>query len=359
MTEAIVLVGGQGTRLRPLTVNTPKPMLPCAGVPFLTHLLAKLRAAGVDHVVMATSYRPEVFIDHFGDGTALGLSIDYVTEEQPLGTGGGIRNVADRLRSGPDDPVLILNSDVLSEHSIEAQLALHQQTAAEVTLHLTRVDDPRAYGCVPTDPDGTVRAFLEKLPNPLTDQINAGCYVFRRCVIDSIPADQVVSVERDTFPDLLAAGRRVVGYVDNAYWLDVGTPAAFIKASADLVLGRVRTPAALAVDGEALLLPGAVVDNGAKVSAGTCVGSGAVVANGATVEGSVLLDGATVERGAVVSNSAIGAGAGIGPDTVVDCAVVGDGARVGAGNELRNGVRVWSGVTLPDGSVRFSSDIAS
>jgi mannose-1-phosphate guanylyltransferase len=152
--EAVVLVGGQGTRLRPLTIRTPKPMLPVAGVPFLTHQLARARAAGVEHVVLATSYKAEVFVAHFGDGANLGLRIDYVTETEPLGTGGGIRNVADRLESLPDDPVLILNGDVLSGHDLSAQLAAHRDAGAVATLHLVRVPDPRAFGSVVTDAEG-------------------------------------------------------------------------------------------------------------------------------------------------------------------------------------------------------------
>ena len=226
MTEAVLLVGGKGTRLRPLTVNTPKPMLPTAGVPFLHHVLSKARAAGIDHVVLATSYRPEVFRDGIGDGSALGLRVDYVTEDVPMGTGGGIRNVLDRLESGPDDPVVILNGDILSGHDLAAQVAAHRASGAEVTLHLSEVEDPRAFGCVPTDESGRVTAFLEKTPTPVTNRINAGCYVFKRRVIDAIPADRPVSVERETFPELVAAGALVLGHVDPAYWLDLGTPAA-------------------------------------------------------------------------------------------------------------------------------------
>src|SRR4051812_6828488 len=162
--EAIVLVGGQGSRLRPLTLTTPKPMLPAAGVPFLTHQLTRARAAGVDHVVLATSYRPEVFTGHFGDGAALGLRIDYCTEVEPLGTGGGIRTVSELLESGPDEPVVVLNGDILSGHDIVAQVAAHSAASAAVTLHLVRVEDARAFGSVPTDAAGRVTAFVEKSP---------------------------------------------------------------------------------------------------------------------------------------------------------------------------------------------------
>jgi len=355
VTEAVVLVGGMGTRLRPLTLTTPKPMLPVAGAPLLEHLLARLRAAGVERVVLATSYRPEVFTEHFGTGTSIGLDLDYVTEVEPLGTAGAIRNVADRLRGGPDEPVLVVNGDVLSGHDLAAQLALHRDREADVTLHLTEVADARAYGCVPTDEAGRVTAFLEKMAEPVTNQVNAGCYVFRRSVIDAIPAGRVVSVERETFPGLLAAGRLVAGYVEVAYWLDLGTPAALVRGSADLVLGAVASPALPGGAGQALVLRGAVTE-GATLSGGTVVGPGATVSPGARVSGSLLMAGARVGPDAVVTDSVVARDSRVGAGCVLVDAVVGDRARVGAGNELRAGLRVWCDAVLPDAAVRFSSD---
>jgi mannose-1-phosphate guanylyltransferase len=354
--EAVILVGGKGTRLRPLTIETPKPMLALAGVPFLIHQLARLQAAGVEHAVLATSYLPEVFSDSLGDGSSLRLRLDYVTEVEPLGTGGGIRNVADRLESGPEDPVLILNGDVLSGHDITAQLALHRDTRAAVTLHLVEVDDPRAFGCVPTTPDGRVTAFLEKDPEPVTRQINAGCYVFTRRVIDAIPAGRPVSVERETFPGLLAAGAVVTGFVDSSYWLDVGTPAAFVQGSADVVRGRLTSPALPGTPGEFLVLDGAVVHPSAQLSAGTLVGRDAVVDAGARVVGSVVGDGAQICAGALIVESVVGRGAVVGVECSLAQTVVGDRARIGARVELAAGARVWPDVVLADGSVRFSSD---
>lgn len=351
--EAIVLVGGQGSRLRPLTLTTPKPMLPCAGVPFLTHQLLRLAEAGVKHVVLATSYRPEVFVDHYGDGGSLGLVIEYVTEVEPLGTGGGIRNVADRLTGAPDAPVVVLNGDVLSGHDLTAQLAVHRSEQAAVTLHLVGVEDPRAFGCVPTDGERRVTAFLEKTPVPVTDQINAGCYIFRRDVIDAIPSGVPVSVERDTFPGLLAAEARVQGYREDAYWLDVGTPSAFVRGSADLVRGVLRSPA-VPHPGEALVLDGALVAEDAVLSGGSTVGAGCVISAGAVIEGSVLFGDVWVAAGAKVTGSVLGAGARVGERTVVRNAVLGDRALVGADNELAEGARVWSSAVLPDATIRFS-----
>ncbi|MGW5864902.1 sugar phosphate nucleotidyltransferase [Streptomyces sp. NPDC055239] len=359
MTEAILLVGGKGTRLRPLTVHTPKPMVPAAGVPFLTHQLARARAAGVEHIVLATSYLAEVFEPYFGDGSALGLHIEYVTETEPLGTGGAIRNVASRLRSGPDDPVLIFNGDILTGLDIRALVSTHEESGADVSLHLTKVDDPRAYGLVPTDATGRVQAFLEKPQTPeeiVTDQINAGAYVFRRSVIDTIPAGRPVSVERETFPDLLASGAHLQGMVDSTYWLDLGTPQAFVRGSADLVLGRAPSPAIPGRCGDRLILPTATVAPDAKLTGGTVVGENAVVGEGARVDGSTVLAGAVVEPNTVITDSLIGAGARVGARTVLAGAVIGDGAEVGADNELRDGVRVWCGARVPAGAVRFSSD---
>ncbi len=353
-TDAVILVGGLGTRLRPLTLSAPKPMLPTAGVPFLTHLIARIREAGVEHVVLGTSYRAEVFADHFGDGSALGVELEYVVENEPLGTGGGIRNVASWLRG---DTALIFNGDVLSGVDLRALLATHTSTGADVTLYLTKVDDPRAFGCVPTDADGRVTAFLEKDPDPVTDQINAGTYVFRREVIDSIPTGRPVSVEHETFPGLLAAGARIAGHVDSTYWRDLGRPDDFVAGSADLVLGIAPSPALPGPTGEALVLAGAQVDPSATLRGGTCVGHGCVVGPGAVLDGAVLFDRAVIGADARVSRSAIGFDAVIGADVVVDGAVVGDRVRLGDRVELLAGARVWPDVMIPDGGIRFSSDL--
>jgi mannose-1-phosphate guanylyltransferase len=351
--EAILLVGGQGTRLRPLTINTPKPMLPVAGVPFTVHQILRARDAGVERIILGTSYKADVFRSFIADND-LGIDVVIATEPEPLGTGGAIRFAANHLRD--DGPVLVFNGDVLTGLDIEALVQTHKTDGNDVTLSLTPVDDPRAYGLVPTDAQGRVLDFLEKPTSSeeiVTDQINAGCYVFRRDVIDEIPADQVISVERDTFPGLLKRNARVGGVVDRGYWLDLGTPLAFVRGSCDLVLGHAPSPAVPAAS-EALILGSVAAD--AVVDGGTTVGPGASVGVGAQVRGSVLFPNAVIGDGAQIRNSIIGQGAHIGADTVLDGVVVGDGAWVGTGNELLEGVRIWPDAQIPDRAIRSSSD---
>jgi mannose-1-phosphate guanylyltransferase len=357
--EAILLVGGRGTRLRPLTINTPKPMLPVAGVPFTAHQIARARDAGVTRIVLGTSYKAEVFSQYFGDGADLGVEMVYLTEDEPLGTGGGIRHAAAGLTCGPEDPVLIFNGDVLSGVDLRHLVQRHEETSAAVTLHLTRVEDPRAFGLVPTTPDDRVEAFLEKPTTPeeiVTDQINAGCYVFRRSVIDEIPADQVVSVERQTFPELLLRGDRLTGVVDDSYWLDLGTPLSFVQGSRDLVLGAVDSGAVPDHEPDRLIAPGASVAAESTVDGGSAIGVGCRIAPGATISGSVLMAGVEVGPGATVVDSVIATGATIGADAVLRGAVVAEGASIGAGNELLTGARVWPEASIPARSIRFSSD---
>ena len=281
----------------PLTRNTPKPMLTVAGIPVTEHQLMMAKAAGIKEIVLATSYLSEVFTPYFGDGSAWGMSIKYAVEKEPLGTGGAIRNAAQLLHT--QESVVILNGDVLSSHDLSEQIRQHEAHDADVTLHLTQVEDARAFGCVPTDSQGRVTAFLEKMENPVTNQINAGCYVFNPRVISSIPLDTVVSVEHETFPQLVANGAKVYGYLENAYWLDIGTPKALLKASIDIVM---RT-------GEGLVMPGAVVDPTAIISGGSSIGRDATVATGAQINGSIVEAGAVIGANSVITDSFVAAGA--------------------------------------------------
>lgn len=299
MAAAILLVGGFGTRLMPLTKNTPKPMLTVAGVPVTEHQLAMAKVAGITEIVLATSYLSEVFIPYFGDGSKWGMKIKYAVEKEPLGTGGAIRNAAKLLDT--NESVVILNGDVLSSHNLSEQIRQHELHDADVTLHLTQVEDARAFGCVPTDSNGRVTAFLEKMENPITNQINAGCYVFNPRVISTIPLDTVVSVEREIFPQLVAQGASVFGYVENAYWLDIGTPRALLKASIDIVQRS----------GDFLAMPGSTIDPTAVITGGSCIGANSSVGAGAHIAGSIIEAGCVIGPNANIVDSFVAAGANV------------------------------------------------
>ena len=337
--EAILLVGGLGTRLRPLTDHSPKPLLPLAGIPCTTHQLLKARAAGITRVVLATSYLAQIFESTYGDGAALGMELIYAVEEKPLGTGGAIANAGKYLEG--ESSVFIFNGDVISGHSLENQLALHTEKRASVTLHLTEVADARAYGCVPIDSENRVEAFLEKMENPVSNLINAGCYLFNRDVIDSIPIGQVISVERDVFPELLKKEGNVFGFLSQDYWMDLGTPEAFTQTSADFVLGRAKSPAYVhppAVNRieSALVSPKAIVEDGSYVAPNVSVQGGARVLS------SVLLEGSVVETAVSISKSFIGRGVRIGRGAQIVGAAIGDGAIIEPNAVILPGTRIAS-----------------
>jgi mannose-1-phosphate guanylyltransferase len=311
-TSAILLVGGMGTRLHPLTLKTPKPMLQVAGVPFTEHQIRKAADAGMTEIILATSYKSELFEPYFGDGERFGIKIKYAVEKSALGTGGGIRNAANLLADC--DQVVIFNGDVLSGHDLAAQLAFHKKNQADITLYLTQVEDARAYGCVELLENKQIKSFLEKMENPISNLINAGCYIFNRQIIDQIPQNKVVSVERDTFPNLLANNAKVFGYLDNSYWLDIGTPAALVKASADLITGAITSSATPNHTGDNLISPSAQI------------GSGCVINNGSVIESEVV-----VESNCQITGSIVGSGAKIGGNCKIIDSIIAPGAQVEAG----------------------------
>ena len=344
MAIGILLVGGFGTRLKPLTNQTPKPMLPVGGLPVTEHQLLAAKKAGVTTVILATSYLSEVFIPYFGDGSKWGMKLKYAVEKEPLGTGGAIRNAAAHLTCGPNDPVIVFNGDVLTGLDIAGLVQKWRDANADVALYLTRVEDPRTYGLVPTDATGRVLEFLEKPTTPeeiVTDQINAGCYIFKRSVIDSIPSDRPVSVERETFPELLAADRMVIGVVDDGYWLDLGTPLAFAKGSADLVRGIAPSPLLVGRTGEALIEPTAKVDASATITGGTYIGHNAVIGAGAVITGSVIFADVEVGSGTHVTNSIVSTAAKISSDCQIVDTVIAERAQIGVGVTLDPGTLVF------------------
>jgi mannose-1-phosphate guanylyltransferase len=329
--RAVVLVGGFGTRLRPLTNTRPKQMLPIVHQPMIEHVLAHLAAYGVDDVVLSMGYRPDAFAGAYPDGRCAGVTLHYAVEPEPLDTAGAIRFAA--RDAGIAERFLVLNGDVLTDLDLGALVAFHIDRGAEGTIALQAVDDPSRFGVVPTGDRGEVLAFVEKPPRDEapTNLINAGTYVLEASVLDRIAEGRKVSVERETFPAMAAEGTLFA--LDGAtYWLDTGTPQQYLQAQLDLLDG-VRGPAVDGIHAAARVEAPSVVKR-------SVLGDGAVVEAGATVEGSVLLPGARVHGGAVVTDSVLGEGAEVmAGASVVDGTVVGDGEVVERGTHLE-GARV-------------------
>jgi mannose-1-phosphate guanylyltransferase len=317
----VVLVGGFGTRLRPLTDRTPKQMLPVVNRPMIERVLGHLAAHGVHEAVLSLGYRPDAFSGAYPDGTCAGVRLHYAVEPEPRDTAGAIRYAADD--AGIRGRFLVVNGDVLTDLDIGALVQEHDRTGAEGTIALHQVDDPSAYGVVPTDDAGRVTAFIEKPPpgEAPTDLINAGTYVLEPSVLDRIPAGERVNVERVTFPAMVDDGT-LFAWNGDTYWIDAGTPATYLRAQLDLLDGT-RGVRELGVDPSATVA-GSVVRSS--------IGPAAVVEEGAGVERSVLLAHAVVEAGARVTDSIVGPGARIGQDAVVrDGAVIGDDVVVAEG----------------------------
>lgn len=356
--RAVVLVGGEGTRLRPLTERRPKQLLPVVEVPMLERVVAGLAAGGVDEVILSLGYRPADFIAVYGDGQIAGVPCTCVVEPELLDTAGAIAYAAST--AGVDDTFVAVNGDVLSDIDVGALADVHRRRGAEATVALVAVDDPSRFGVVVTDPDGWVQAFVEK-PAPGTapsNHINAGAYVLEPSVLDRVPRGVRVSVERQTFPELAAAGT-LSAVVFDCYWLDTGTPEAYLQAHADLLGGRRGVPphpGATAAGSGLWVLGDASVEGTA--TGGSLVGSGARVAAGAVVEASSVGAGATVAEGAVVCGAVLLAGAEVGPGARVEHSIIGPGARVGAGAVVEAASVVGDGGSVADGEVVRTGRVA-
>jgi mannose-1-phosphate guanylyltransferase len=366
--QALILAGGEGTRLRPLTSTIPKPVIPLANQPFIAFMIEWLRRHGVDDVILSCGFLAEGVRRVLGEGETLGVRIRYVEEPTPLGTGGALRYAGELL----DERFLMLNGDVLADFDLRAQLAQHEHTGAQATIALYAVENPSIYGVVRMEADQSVSEFLEK-PSPEeidTDLINAGAYVLERSILDQMaPAGTNISIEREVFPKLVGHG--LYGFVSEGYWLDIGTPDRYLQGTFDILEGNVATELGRRLDDgrhvladqatvEGRVIAPALVGEGSRVSAGAIVGGrvaigpGVIVNEGAHVENAVVLEGATIGPHSRISGSIVGPRATLGEHChLEDRVVLGEGVELGAGNVLRAGARVSPRVRLPDGAIRF------
>lgn len=371
--KAVMLVGGYGTRLRPLTVTTPKPMLPLVNIPFLEIELLHLKEYGIEEVILSTGYMPHIFDEYFGSGEKLGMKLIHVTEDEPLGTCGAVKNVERYLG---DEPVIVCNGDILTDLDLSSLKKYHYDKGATVTITLTPVEDPTAYGLVPLEDDGRIKEFLEKpsWDQVVTNLINAGTYVMDPEVLKEVPEGVSYSFERELFPSLLREGVPMFGYPSDCYWLDLGTPDKYLTAHHDILEGKIKIPLKgdeigkgilagkdVEIEDQAMLFPpvilgsGVRVRNGAQIGPLTCLGNEVLVEKNAHVEGSVILDGASIGEDCVVKDSIVGKRTKLGRETyVADGVVLGDNIEVGSRNEFKAGLRIWPDTVIGDEKIRFS-----
>ncbi len=384
--QAVILVGGEGTRLRPLTSTVPKPLVPLVDRPFIVYMIEWLRAHGIEDVIMSCGFLATSVRNVLGNGSGLGIRLRFVEEPDPRGTAGALKFAESML----DERFLLLNGDVLTDLDLTAQLAQHERTGARATLALVPVEDPTAYGLVHLAEDRSVRDFVEK-PGPdhqeggaagvrssagraplesYTNLISAGAYVLEREVLELVPGGRNVSIEREVWPRLIGHG--LYGFPSESYWLDIGTPERYLQGTFDIIEGTVRTAVGELVGSDYLsvapdaqvqgrVVPPAVLERGVHVAAGAQVGSlvvlgqGVQIGAGATVERAVIMNGAEIGAGCTLRDCVVAAGCRVGEGTqITGSAVLGEGVTVGAHNVVTRGARIFPGVTLPDGALRFS-----
>jgi len=348
--QAVILVGGEGTRLRPLTFGTPKPMVPIVGVPFLARTLERLYEAGIRDVILPAGYMPQAITEYFGDGSRLDMKITYVIEDEPLGTAGAIKNVEKHITG----PFFMMNGDVLTSLDLRAMIAYHQEKGGLGVLHLIKVEDPSSFGCVVHDESGRISQFIEKPPKGTepTNEINAGTYLLDPKVLDFIPPGRNVSIERETFPRILADGQRLYAYTTEDYWIDVGRPEHYLTVHRDVLSGVMPLEVEPGISGAGaanadcanLIAPvhigeGTMIAREARVGPNVVLGKNCRIAAGAAIEDSVLWDDVVVEEGATIEETIIASRSTIGAN-----------AKIGKGSVIGHDARVEPGTVAPEGS---------
>jgi NDP-sugar pyrophosphorylase family protein len=345
--KAVILAGGEGTRLRPLTLSTPKPVVPIVDRPLLQHQLDLLSTVGVNEIVFSVAYKPERVQRVFGDGSGSGCRIHYAVEDTPLGTGGAVRNALAHL----DELTIVFNGDILTDVDLPAVVDLHRRSKASATLVLTPVPNPAAFGLVETEGDGRVRRFVEK-PDPsqiTTDTINAGIYVLDTATLELIPEAVNHSIERGFFPALIGRGDRVMAHVHRGYWIDIGTPAKYLQVHRDILAGRFPVGLRGHAQAGGFVASSASVAPGARLTPPFFVGHGCSVAAGASLgPDAVLVSNVELAPGCQVTDSVLWDYASVGSEACVSGALLGHGVRVGAHARVEPGAVLGEGSTISD-----------
>jgi len=359
--KAVILVGGEATRLRPLTCNTPKMMVPVLNRPFFEHLVGYLKKHNVTDIILAVGESSKQIQDYFGDGSRLGVRLTYSIEHVPLGTAGAVKN-AERFL---EESFIVLNGDIFTDIGLGRMMGLHRKSKALASLALTAVEDPTVYGVVETDSEGRVKHFIEKPPRDkvTTNMINAGIYILDPDILNRIAPNTFSMFERDVFPPLLEAGQLVCGYPFQDYWIDIGTPDKYLKLHHDLLQRHVGDKG-IKFEGESCVHPSAQIEGLAIIGEGCFFGENSMVRGpvvlgaqcrvekGAVVEGAVVWQHCQIGKGARLGNCLVACRCQIGEDSEIqDNCVLGDDVLVGKGSKLSQGIKIWPGETIQPGSV--------
>jgi mannose-1-phosphate guanylyltransferase len=354
--KAVILVGGEGTRLRPLTSSVPKPMVPVLNKPFLEHVFRHLASHGVKDIILALCYLPDNIQSYFGDGRDFGINLTYVAEDFPLGTAGAVKNVSQHI----DSTFLVLNGDVYTDLDITAMVALHKAKGAQATIALTPVEDPSAYGVVDTDADGRVKCFIEKpkREEAPSNMINAGTYVLEPDVLAHVEPQTFCMFERFLFPLLLNTGQPLYAYPSDAYWIDIGTPENYAKINLDLLSGDVQIDDSVDVHSSAKIIgpvlfgSNCVVEADVVIEGPAVIGSGCIIKSGSIVSRAIIWPDTHIDRQATVQDCVVSAGCRIEANaSVVDGAVLGSDVTIGEGCHLSGGVRIDCGKSIDSDTI--------
>ena len=370
--KAVILAGGKGTRLRPITYINPKPMLPLINRPFMNNFILWLKSHGLKDIILSTGYLPDIFREYFGDGSDFGLKLTYITEESPLGTCGAVKNVEKYLSRSS---FMVFNGDILTSLNLRNMISFHKKKKADITISLTPVEDPTAYGLVPIDKDGRVKEFLEK-PNweeITTNLINAGTYIIEPHIMALAPEGENYSFERGLFPKALRNEYKIYGYVSDSYWLDVGTPEKYLSAHYDILdkklnfkfpyrrimqniyIGeKVKYSKDNFTSGPLVVGDGTVIEEGAKILPLTVIGNNCHVSSGANLSASVVLDNCKIGKNCIIKDSILSKNVKVGEDVKIEeKSVIGDNTTIGKNNVLTAGIKININSKIAPGGITF------
>ncbi len=370
--KAVILVGGKGTRLRPITYVNPKPMLPLVNRPFMHHFISWLKSHGIEDIIFSMGYLPSIFKQYFGNGSKFGVDITYVVESRPLGTCGAVKNAQKHLDG---QAFMVFNGDILTSLDLTAMAAYHKQKQSDITIALTPVEDPTAYGLVPTDAQGRVTEFLEKPSEEeiTTNLINAGTYIIEPQVMALAPFGENYSFERGLFPQALEKGHKIYGYRSQDYWLDVGTPQKYLAAHHDILRKKVafsfpykqaghdlyigpktKYEQANFSSGPVVVGQGTVIEPGAKIHPLTVIGDQCYISAGAEIGGSVLFNQCRILKDSVIRDSILSKNVKVDENVRIEgLSLIGDNSVIGKDNILKNGIKISINSRIQSGQIQF------